>query len=92
MFLHTLSNGRLHRAPRKTYDGCERGDPVNVVIIGMGEVGRYVAQTLSTEGHEVVVVDHDLETLERIAERMDVATEVGRALEKRIVRIALGGG
>ncbi len=61
---------------------------MNVVIIGMGEVGQYVARTLTKEGHDVVVVDRDLEILGRVGERMDVATVLGYGASPRILKLA----
>lgn len=48
-----------------------------VVIIGMGEVGRYVTQVLQSEQHDVVAIDNDAEALARVGERADVATLSG---------------
>lgn len=48
-----------------------------VVVIGMGEVGRFVTQVLEAEQHDVVVIDNDAAQLEQVAERADVATLVG---------------
>lgn len=38
-----------------------------VIIIGGGEVGRFVAEVLLHEKHEVVIVEHDDETVQRLA-------------------------
>ena len=48
-----------------------------VIVVGMGEVGRYVAQVLQTEGHDVVAIDVDQQALDHVEERLDVATLVG---------------
>ena len=61
---------------------------MKVVIIGMGEVGRYVAQVLCKEDHEVTAVDISLDTLERVSERMDVATVLGYGASPRVLREA----
>jgi len=61
---------------------------VNVVIIGMGEVGLYVAEVLVHDGHDVVAVDQSQETLARISERMDVATLLGYGANPKILKEA----
>ncbi len=58
---------------------------MNVVVIGMGEVGRYVAEMLQQERHDVVAVDVNRRTIDRINERMDVATLLGYGASPRIL-------
>ena len=48
-----------------------------VVVVGMGEVGRYVTQVLQGEQHDVVAIDSDPQALARVSERADVATLAG---------------
>lgn len=48
-----------------------------IVIIGMGEVGRHLAATLSLEGHSVRAVDRSAEALELATEHADMQTLVG---------------
>lgn len=45
---------------------------MNILIVGLGEVGTYLAKILSGEGHYVTVVDTDLHRLKRVAEVLDV--------------------
>ena len=45
---------------------------MNILIVGLGEVGSYLAKVLSTEGHSVTVVDPDLHRLRRVADLLDV--------------------
>lgn len=47
---------------------------MNVVILGAGKIGSYVAQTLSQEEHNVILIDKDEKTLERVVRESDVAT------------------
>jgi len=56
---------------------------MNVVIIGMGDVGAYIAETLSAERHEVLAVDIDQERIDLISERLDVATLKGYGANPR---------
>jgi trk system potassium uptake protein TrkA len=45
---------------------------MNILIVGLGEVGSYLAKVLSTEGHSITVVDPDLQRMRRIADLLDV--------------------
>ena len=61
---------------------------MNVVVIGMGEVGGYITEVLAQERHEVLAVDTDQVRLDQIAERMDVATLPGYGANPRTLRLA----
>jgi trk system potassium uptake protein TrkA len=58
------------------------------IVIGAGEVGFSVAQRLSEEEHDVVVVDSADERLERCRDLLDVATVTGSGSHERILRQA----
>jgi trk system potassium uptake protein TrkA len=45
---------------------------MNILIVGLGEVGTYLAKVLSTEGHAITVVDPDLARMRRVADLIDV--------------------
>jgi trk system potassium uptake protein TrkA len=45
---------------------------MNILIVGLGEVGSYLAKVLSTEGHAITVVDPDLQRMRRVADLLDV--------------------
>ncbi len=59
-----------------------------VVMVGMGEVGRYVTQVLQAEQHDVVAIDNDGEALARVGERADVATLTGYGSSLEVLRKA----
>ncbi len=61
---------------------------MNVVIIGLGEVGQFVAQVLQDEHHDVTAVDINLETVEMVSERMDIATLLGYGANPRVLQMA----
>jgi len=42
---------------------------MNIVIIGAGEVGFELSRLLSSERHDVIVLDQDEEALQRITAR-----------------------
>ncbi len=50
---------------------------MRVIIIGAGEVGYHLAERLSLESQDVVIVDTDPERAQRASELLDVMTVVG---------------
>jgi len=59
---------------------------VHIVIIGVGEVGRFLAETLSAEGHAVQVVDRDAEALARATEHADIQSLAGNGASLATLR------
>lgn len=49
---------------------------MNIVILGAGEIGFYLAQVLSEE-HSITLIDKDPIILEKVSEKTDVATLLG---------------
>ena len=47
------------------------------VVMGAGEVGRYLARTLSEEGHRVTLIDRDPAKRQMVEEQLDVAFVLG---------------
>jgi len=52
---------------------------MNIVIAGLGEVGRHVAHTLSLDGHHLTVIDSDHAAIEHAEGNYDALTIEGRA-------------
>ena len=50
---------------------------MHIIVVGAGEVGSYVADRLSREGHDVAVVERDPGRLRSIEEQLDVLTVGG---------------
>ncbi len=61
---------------------------MKVVILGAGDVGRFVAHELSRIGHDVVLVDCDPEALREADERADVLTLRGDVTHRSVLRSA----
>ena len=59
-----------------------------IVIIGCGRVGSELAQLLSSEGHNVVVVDKDPDGFERLGEGFNGLTVVGNGFTLDVLRNA----
>lgn len=52
---------------------------MKIVIIGAGEIGYDLANTLSAEQHDVIVVDRDRDSLKRVSNNLDVLCFEGNA-------------
>jgi trk system potassium uptake protein TrkA len=52
---------------------------MNIVIVGAGGTGSYLARLLSSEKHNVIVIDRNERKLEQLALTCDVATRAGSA-------------
>lgn len=61
---------------------------MHVVIVGAGEVGYHVADRLSKERHDVVVIDVDAERLDYVQSHIDVATVEGSGASPTILEQA----
>jgi len=58
---------------------------VRILIIGAGEVGRFIAQRLVREGHDLVVIDTNPKAIASINE-LDVYGAVGDGTDPRVLR------
>lgn len=47
---------------------------MNTIVVGMGQVGRHIAEVLVVEKHDVTLIDTDTEALSYAEENMDVMT------------------
>ena len=59
---------------------------MNIVILGAGTIGSYLAALLSQEDHNIIVIDRDHKALERIARSADVATRFGSGTDWRLLQ------
>ncbi|MCD6162673.1 MAG: Trk system potassium transporter TrkA [candidate division Zixibacteria bacterium] len=59
---------------------------MNIIIIGLGEVGKHIASVLSKENHNVTVVDSNTNAVTAIDDRLDVRSVVGRAGSIKIMK------
>lgn len=61
---------------------------MNIVVIGLGEVGRYLVSTLSHDGHDIFAVDKRPEAIAFIEEHHDVATVMGYGASQEVLDTA----
>ena len=65
---------------------------MSVVIVGAGEVGVHVAERLSNEGRQVVVVDTEPERLDYVQSHLDVGVVEGNGASASVLeRAGIGG-
>lgn len=48
-----------------------------VIIVGCGEVGRYISEVMLGDGHDVVIVDNNRDKLDRMENVLDARTHFG---------------
>lgn len=59
-----------------------------VIVVGAGEVGTYVADRLSREGHDVAVIERNRAAHRAVTERLDVLTLQGSGTNPEVLREA----
>ena len=59
---------------------------MKIIIIGAGEVGFHIAQRLSEEGHDVVLIDKAPEMIKRINENIDVQALLGSGTSPQLLK------
>jgi trk system potassium uptake protein TrkA len=58
---------------------------MNVVILGMGTVGRSITELLAQHGHDVTVVDNDAAVIRQVEESLDVRAVLGSAADASLL-------
>lgn len=58
---------------------------MRAVIIGAGKVGFNIAEILSKEGHDVIVVEHDEDRAKIVEDNLDVQVIVGNGASSKIL-------
>ena len=58
------------------------------VVMGAGEVGFHLARALSREGHQVTVIENDLEQKQRLDDQLDVSTVLGNGAHPPVLETA----
>ncbi|MEM8593653.1 MAG: Trk system potassium transporter TrkA [Pseudomonadota bacterium] len=61
---------------------------MNIIILGAGQVGSSLAETLSHEKMDITVVDSDPEKIRALQDRIDVRTVLGHASHPKTLRKA----
>jgi trk system potassium uptake protein TrkA len=58
---------------------------MRIFIVGAGEVGRHIASSLTQEGHEIIVVEADLDKAQNLQSELDVLAVSGDGCNARIL-------
>ena len=58
---------------------------MNIIILGAGQVGSSVAHNLAGENNDITVVDLNQESLQALANHLDIRTIVGHASNPRVL-------
>ncbi len=61
---------------------------MQILILGAGQVGASLAEALASEANDITVVDQDAQALARLAERLDIRTVAGNAVNPSLLREA----
>jgi trk/ktr system potassium uptake protein len=61
---------------------------MKIIILGAGQVGTSVAESLVSEANEITIVDTDIPRLARLADRLDLRVVVGNAALPSVLRQA----
>ncbi|MDX9874023.1 MAG: Trk system potassium transporter TrkA [Spongiibacteraceae bacterium] len=61
---------------------------MKIIILGAGQVGGTLAENLSSEQNDIVVIDVDGERLRELQDRLDIATVVGHGSHPDVLRRA----
>jgi len=61
---------------------------MNIVIIGLGEVGRHLLSVLDQEGHDIIAVDSSSKAVQYAEEHYDVASIVGYGASETLLKVA----
>jgi trk system potassium uptake protein len=64
---------------------------MNIVIVGMGEVGRYIARVLVGENHNVVIIDDNPDALAMAEETLDALVLRGHGANLKTLQQAEAG-
>lgn len=61
---------------------------MKILIVGSGQVGFFLCERFSREGHEVTLVDHDQDAVDRAQDRLNVLGVVGNGASAEILEEA----
>ncbi|VAW57500.1 Trk potassium uptake system protein TrkA [hydrothermal vent metagenome] len=61
---------------------------MKILILGAGQVGASVASNLASEANDITLIDHRVEVLDELRDRLDIQTVVGNAAHPNILEQA----
>jgi len=61
---------------------------MKIIILGAGQVGTTVTETLASEANDITVVDNDGDKLDQLKDRLDIRTVYGNASSPSVLQMA----
>ncbi len=58
---------------------------MNIIIVGAGEVGKHLAQSLSTQLHNIILIDHSEEVTSTLHEKLDATVVIGNGTSATVL-------
>ena len=58
---------------------------MNIIIVGAGEVGKHLAQSLSTQLHNITLIDHSEEVTASLHEKLDASVVIGNGTSATVL-------
>ena len=58
---------------------------MNIIIVGAGEVGKHLAQSLSTQLHNIILIDHSEEVTASLQEALDATVVIGNGTSATVL-------
>jgi trk system potassium uptake protein TrkA len=58
---------------------------MNIVIVGAGNIGKYIARILSKDQHNIILIDKNPKRLEEASWQLDIATKEGDASDWKLL-------
>jgi len=58
---------------------------MNIVIVGAGDIGEYIALLLSKKQHNIILIDKDVKRLEKASWNIDIATKQGSGTDWQLL-------
>ena len=58
---------------------------MNIIIVGAGEVGKHLAQSLSTQLHNITLIDHSEEVTAALHEKLDASVVIGNGTSAMVL-------
>jgi len=61
---------------------------LNIIVVGLGRVGTYLAKVLSRENHNIVGIDSNLSCCQEAGENLDIQVLPGQGTDHRVLETA----
>ena len=74
--------------PRAGRRGEKKGDVLRIIILGAGQVGSSVAESLVSEANDITIVDTNPERLRQLQDRLDLRVVHGNAAQPSVLERA----